>query len=130
MNTGNPGLVGKDVRELKDASGMPFAWMMLDMARRGEGTIRYTFPRGGAKTPLEKVAYVRGFGPWHLMIASAEYMTDLDVTLSWHPHRRAPTVFHRDRVARCAQRGQAAHSLEAAHGCAQQGRIEPSCHRC
>jgi methyl-accepting chemotaxis protein len=80
MNTGNPGLIGKDVRALKDASGMPFASMMLDMARRGEGTIRYTFPRGGAKTPLDKVAYVRGFAPWHLMIASAEYMTDLDVT--------------------------------------------------
>jgi methyl-accepting chemotaxis protein len=80
MNTGNPGLVGKDVRELKDSAGLPFAQMMLDMARRGEGTIRYTFPRGGAKTPLEKVAYVRGFAPWHMMIASAEYMTDLDVT--------------------------------------------------
>ena len=80
MNTGNPGLIGKDVRALKDAAGMPFASMMLDMARRGEGTIRYTFPRGGAKTPLDKVAYVRGFAPWHLMIASAEYMTDLDVT--------------------------------------------------
>src|SRR5579863_3385182 len=80
MNTGNPGLVGKDVRELKDSSGMPFAAMMLDIARRGEGTIRYTFPKGGAKTPLDKVAYVRGFGPWHLMISSAEYMTDLDVS--------------------------------------------------
>jgi methyl-accepting chemotaxis protein len=81
MNTGNPALVGKDVRGLKDSAGMPFAQMMLDMAKqKGEGTIRYTFPKGGAKTPLEKVAYVRGFGPWHLMIASAEYMTDLDVT--------------------------------------------------
>ncbi|MFZ0812113.1 MAG: methyl-accepting chemotaxis protein [Bradyrhizobium sp.] len=80
MNTGNPGLVGKDVRGLKDAAGLPFAQMMLDMAQRGEGTIRYTFPRGGAKTPLEKVAYVRGYAPWHMMIASAEYMTDLDVT--------------------------------------------------
>src|SRR5580700_8681224 len=80
MNTGNPSLIGQDVRGLKDSAGLPFAQMMLDMARRGEGTIRYTFPRGGAKTPLEKVAYVRGFAPWHMMIASAEYMTDLDVT--------------------------------------------------
>jgi methyl-accepting chemotaxis protein len=80
MNTGNPSLVGKDVRGLKDSAGLPFASMMLDIAKQGEGTLRYSFPRGGAKTPLEKVAYVRGFGPWHLMIASAEYMTDLDVT--------------------------------------------------
>src|ERR1700730_13571181 len=45
MNSGNVALVGKDVRGLKDAAGLPFASMMLDMARRGEGTIRYTFPR-------------------------------------------------------------------------------------
>src|SRR4029077_11484903 len=35
MNTGNPGLVGKDVRGLKDSAGLPFAQMMLDMARQG-----------------------------------------------------------------------------------------------
>jgi methyl-accepting chemotaxis protein len=80
MNTGNPGLVGKDVRNLKDSAGLPFAANMLDIAKRGEGTIRYTFPKGGAKTPLDKVAYVRGFTPWNMMIASAEYMTDVDVT--------------------------------------------------
>jgi len=37
---------------------------MLDMAKRqSEGTIRYAFPKGGAGAPLDKVAYVRGFGP-------------------------------------------------------------------
>jgi methyl-accepting chemotaxis protein len=91
MNAGNPGLLGKDVRGLKDANGLPFASMMLDIARRGEGTIRYAFPKGGDKTPLEKVAYVRGFAPWHLMIASAEYMTDLDATF-WAMARTAAMV--------------------------------------
>jgi methyl-accepting chemotaxis protein len=88
MNAGNPSLVGKDVRGLKDSAGLPFASMMLDIAKRGEGSIRYTFPRGGAKDPLDKVAYVRGFAPWHMMIASAEYMTDLDVTF-WDMARTA-----------------------------------------
>jgi methyl-accepting chemotaxis protein len=91
MNTGNPGLVGKDVRGLKDANGLPFASQMLDIAKRGEGTIRYAFPKGGDKTPLEKVAYVRGFAPWHLMIATAEYMTDLDATF-WAMARTAAAV--------------------------------------
>ncbi len=91
MNAGNPGLLGKDVRGLKDANGLPFASMMLDIARRGEGTIRYAFPKGGAKIPLEKVAYVRGFAPWHMMIASAEYMTDLDATF-WAMVRTAAVV--------------------------------------
>ena len=48
MNPGNTALLGKDVRGLKDFNGLPFASMMLDMAKRGEGTIRYQFPKGGA----------------------------------------------------------------------------------
>jgi methyl-accepting chemotaxis protein len=92
MNGGNPPLVGKDVRGLKDANGLPFASMMLDIAKRqGEGTIRYAFPKGSDKTPLEKVAYVRGFAPWHMMIASAEYMTDIDATF-WGMTRTAAVV--------------------------------------
>jgi methyl-accepting chemotaxis protein len=92
MNSGNAALVGKDVRGLKDANGLPFASMMLDMAKRqGEGVIRYAFPRGNGTTPLDKVAYVRGFGPWHLMIASAEYMTDIDATF-WAMTRTAAMV--------------------------------------
>jgi len=91
MNAGNAALIGKDVRGLKDANGLPFASMMLDIARRGEGTIRYAFPKGADKTPQEKVAYVRGFAPWHLMIASAEYMTDID-TAFWEMARTAAAV--------------------------------------
>ena len=92
MNVGNASLLGKDVRGLKDARGLPFASMMLDMAKRqGEGTIRYAFPKGGTGAPLDKVAYVRGFGPWHLMIASAEYMTDIDATF-WAMTRTAAAV--------------------------------------
>src|SRR3984885_12243079 len=91
MNSGNAALVGKDVRGLKDANGLPFASMMLDMAKRGEGTIRYQFPRGGDKVPQDKVAYVRGFAPWHLMIASAEYMTEIDATF-WGMVRTAAAV--------------------------------------
>jgi methyl-accepting chemotaxis protein len=90
INTGNPDLVGKDLRGLKDSNGVPFASMMLDVARRGEGTVRYQFPKGASKIPLEKVAYVRGFAPWHL-IASAEYMSDLDATL-WQMTRTVAAV--------------------------------------
>jgi methyl-accepting chemotaxis protein len=92
MNAGNTALLGKDVRGLKDANGLPFASMMLDIAKRqGEGTLQYAFPRGNGKIPMEKVAYIRGFGPWHLMIASAEYMTDID-TAFWGMARTAVAV--------------------------------------
>jgi methyl-accepting chemotaxis protein len=93
MNTGNKPLLGKDVNALRDANGLPFATMMLDMAKRqGEGTIRYAFPRGSVdKTPHDKIAYVRGSAPWHLMIASAVYINDIDAAF-WRMARTASAV--------------------------------------
>jgi methyl-accepting chemotaxis protein len=81
VNNGNLALIGKDMRGRTDSNGLPFAARLLDIAKQpGEGTLEYRSPRGDAATPLTKLAYVRGFAPWHLMIASAEYMTDIDDT--------------------------------------------------
>jgi methyl-accepting chemotaxis protein len=92
MNTGNKPLLGKDITGLKDANGLPFAAMMLDMAKRqGEGTIRYAFPKGLDKTPSDKIAYVRGSAPWHLMIAAAVYINDIDAAF-WRMARTASAV--------------------------------------
>lgn len=80
----NPGVksfIGQNMREKKDAFGLPFAAMLMDMARQGEGSLRYSFLRGAADpTPLDKVAYSRGFAPWHLMIASATYVGEVEAT--------------------------------------------------
>ena len=92
MNTGNTSLFGKQVRDLKDANGLPFASMLLDTALKGEGTVRYAFPRGSLdKTPHDKIAYVRGYAPWHLMIASAVYVTEIDAVF-WSMARTATAV--------------------------------------
>jgi methyl-accepting chemotaxis protein len=92
MNTGNKPLLGKDITGLKDANGLPFATMMLDIAKRqGEGTIRYAFPKGLDKTPSDKIAYVRGSAPWHLMIAAAVYINDIDAAF-WRMARTASAV--------------------------------------
>jgi methyl-accepting chemotaxis protein len=78
-NPGIPNFVGKDMRPNKDATGMPFAVMLMDIAKKGQGTLRYSFRRSGNDaTPLDKVAFTRGFAPWNLMIASAEYMSEVD----------------------------------------------------
>jgi methyl-accepting chemotaxis protein len=93
VNTGNPPLLGKDVRLLRDANGLPFATMMLDIAKtQHEGTIRYAFPRGSVdKTAYDKLAFIRYSEPWHLMIASAVYFNDIDATF-WEMVRTAAAV--------------------------------------
>ena len=89
MNTGNTALVGRDMRGAKDARGLPFAAMMLDIAqRRGEGTLVYAFPKGTNPMPLPKIAWFRAFGPWHMLIVSAEYIADIDDTF-WQMTRTA-----------------------------------------
>ena len=91
VNGGNPGFIGKDMRPVKDANGLPFATMMIDIAKSGgEGTVRYVFARPGV-TPLDKIAYVRGFTPWHLMIGTAVFINDINATF-WAMTRTAGMV--------------------------------------
>jgi methyl-accepting chemotaxis protein len=91
-NPGVPTLLGKDMRPVKDAFGLPFASMLIDIARQGQGSLRYSFLRSSTDpTPLDKVAFARGFGPWHLMIGSAEYMSDVDASF-WSMVRTASAV--------------------------------------
>ncbi|MBV8925423.1 MAG: cache domain-containing protein [Bradyrhizobium sp.] len=80
----NPGvatLLGKDMRGVKDVHGIPFAQMLMDIARQGQGSLRYSFLRSAIDpTPLDKVAFTRGFAPWHLMIGTATYLSEVDAT--------------------------------------------------
>jgi methyl-accepting chemotaxis protein len=81
MNPGVPTLLGKDMRNVKDAHGLPFASMLMDIASKGQGSLRYSFQRSSTdSTALDKVAFVRGFAPWHLMIGTAEYMSEVDAS--------------------------------------------------
>ncbi len=91
----NPGvatLLGKDMRTFKDANGLPFAQMLIDLARQGQGSLRYTFLRSATDpTPLDKVAFTRGYTPWHLMIGTATYLSEVDNTF-WSMVKTASVV--------------------------------------
>jgi len=94
VNSGVPTLLGKDMRDVKDANGIPFAAMMIDIARKGGAgqPIRYTFLRSSTDpTPLDKVAFARGFTPWHLMIGTAQYISAIDASF-WSMVRTASIV--------------------------------------
>jgi methyl-accepting chemotaxis protein len=91
-NPAIPTLVGKDMRAIKDANGLPFAAMLIDIAKKGEGTLRFSFPRSSADpTPLDKIAFARGFAPWHLMIGNATFINEVDATF-WSMARTASAL--------------------------------------
>jgi methyl-accepting chemotaxis protein len=80
------------MRPVKDANGLPFASMLMDIAKQGQGSLRYSFLRSSTDpTPLDKVAFTRGFAPWHLMIGNAQYMSDVDASF-WSMVRTASAV--------------------------------------
>ena len=94
VNPGVPTLLGKDMRPMKDSNGLPFAAMMIDIAHKGGAgsAIRYTFLRSSTDpTPLDKVAFARGFEPWHLMIGTAQYISAIDASF-WSMVRTASIV--------------------------------------
>src|SRR5713101_6048266 len=89
---GVPTLLGKDMQTVKDANGLPFASMLMDIAKQGQGSLRYSFLRSSTdSTPLDKVAFTRGFAPWHLMIGNAQYMSDVDASF-WSMVQTASAV--------------------------------------
>jgi methyl-accepting chemotaxis protein len=91
-NPGVPTLLGKDMRQMKDAFGLPFAQMLIDIAKNGEGSLRYSFLRSSTDpTPLDKIAFARGFTPWHLMIGNATYISEVDGTF-WSMARTASAL--------------------------------------
>jgi methyl-accepting chemotaxis protein len=93
ITTGIKALIGKNIHEFRDANGLPFATIMLDIAKRdGQGTLRFMFPRSNVdKTPYDKIACFRSFAPWHMLIASAVYVSDIDATF-WRMAQMASVV--------------------------------------
>jgi methyl-accepting chemotaxis protein len=87
-------LVGKDMRNMKDANGMPFASILIDIARQGGAgsSLRFAFPSSSSDpTPMDKVAWSRGFEPWHLMIGNAQFISSVDASF-WSMARTASIV--------------------------------------
>ncbi|HTV38558.1 MAG TPA: cache domain-containing protein [Xanthobacteraceae bacterium] len=63
-NPNAKGLVGKDVRTIKDPTGDTFGQRLFDAAKEGQvNEVSYKFPKPGPdKTPVPKVAFVTAVG--------------------------------------------------------------------
>ena len=83
------------MRNVKDANGMPFASMLIDIAKQGGAgsSLRYTFLSSSADpTPIDKV----GLGPRLRTVASddrkrAQYISSIDASF-WSMVRTASIV--------------------------------------
>ena len=63
VTAGPAAVLGKDVRTLKDATGMPFGEDLYNAPREGTNEVNHTFPRpGGDITPVDKSSFVARAG--------------------------------------------------------------------
>ena len=74
----DPKLVGQNLSQLKDSTGVAFVAEMTRTAReQGSGTVPYLWPKRPGTPPVEKVTYVAQFEPWGWMLATGVYIDDV-----------------------------------------------------
>ncbi|GAB3367630.1 MULTISPECIES: methyl-accepting chemotaxis protein [Giesbergeria] len=79
MHPIKPDLDGKNMLQLKDPTGKLFFNEMVSKVKAsGAGFVDYMWPKPGHETPVPKVSYVQGFGPWGWIIGSGVYVDTVD----------------------------------------------------
>jgi methyl-accepting chemotaxis protein len=78
-NVGAPQDVGKDFLSDTDPAGTPYVRNMMEIAKtKGEGFTTYERHKPGQEQILPKLAYVKKFAPWSLVLGNGAYYDDVD----------------------------------------------------
>ncbi len=79
MHAAKPELEGKDMSQLKDPNGkLLFNDFVAVVKKDGAGFVDYLWPKPGAKDPVPKISYVKGFAPWGWVIGTGIYVDDVN----------------------------------------------------
>ncbi len=77
-----PQLNGKNLYNLKDKKGnFIFKPMIKVCKEKGEGFVKYWWPRPGSTKPAPKLSYVKLFKPWGWVIGTGSYIDDIQKTV-------------------------------------------------
>jgi len=69
---------GQDLSNYADPTGFKFFVAMVDVVKqKGEGVVKYQWPKPGKEKPQPKISYVKGFEPWKWIIGTGVYVDDL-----------------------------------------------------
>jgi len=74
----SPKLIGQDLRDLKDPNGVHIVREFVRVATgQGAGTVEYMWTRDKDKPPVPKLAYVKAFEPWRILIGTGVFIDDI-----------------------------------------------------
>lgn len=68
----------------KDKQDRSYVANLVEAAKRGGDTTRYTFDKPGSKVLADKIGYAKGFEPWKWMIGTGVYVDDIDSLVAKH----------------------------------------------
>jgi diguanylate cyclase (GGDEF)-like protein/hemerythrin-like metal-binding protein len=74
----DPEVQGQNRLGLRDVKGTLLIQEMLAAARGGGWAVTYWYPRRPGEPPVPKLAYVKDFLPWNMLIGSGVYVGDID----------------------------------------------------
>ncbi len=82
LHPANPALEGRDVSDYRDPNGFAIFVEAARIARdRGEGAIRYMWPKPGQTQPAPKISYVKLYAPWGWVVGTGIYVDDTEAML-------------------------------------------------
>jgi two-component system, NarL family, sensor kinase len=82
MHPRQPELVGRNLWELRDASGVPTIQRLVARARAGGGLERYNWVKPSTHRQAPKLGYVIPIANWGWMIGTGIYLDDVDAALA------------------------------------------------
>ena len=78
MHPRQPELVGRNLIDLRDASGLAVIRVMIERARAGGGFVEYTWNKPSAQLQTPKLGYVTGLDRWQWMIGTGIYIDEVE----------------------------------------------------
>lgn len=82
MHPRQPQLVGRDLWELRDASGSPTIQRLIAQAKAGGGYVRYLWEKPSSGKVAPKLGYVVKVDRWGWMLGTGIYLDDVDAALA------------------------------------------------
>jgi len=83
LNSANPQLEGK-ITGARDSNGTVIADAQVAAGRSSPqgGLTSYLYPRPGQTVPVRKMAFVRAFAPWNILLSYGLYVDDIDADVN------------------------------------------------
>lgn len=81
MHPRQPELVGRNLWELRDASGSPPIQRLIAQAKAGGGYVRYLWEKPSTRKVVPKLGYVVSLERWGWMLGTGIYLDDVDTAL-------------------------------------------------